>query len=150
MARTAIDATLRFIGLAARPSPRQSRRSRTVCAYRRGPRDRFARRRRQGAAEARAQQTSASARSPNSITGIAAHNFPSSAAVITIEARGSDLTQSAEDDRLLIEAAQADPARFVEVYERYVDPALSPIRSATTGTLRHLSVPTHLRVRFGP
>ena len=26
-----------------------------------------------------------------------------------------------EDDRLLIEAAQADPARFVDVYERYVD-----------------------------
>jgi RNA polymerase sigma-70 factor, ECF subfamily len=31
------------------------------------------------------------------------------------------LTQTTEDDRLLIEAAQADPARFVEVYERYVD-----------------------------
>jgi RNA polymerase sigma-70 factor (ECF subfamily) len=26
-----------------------------------------------------------------------------------------------DDDRLLIEAAQADPARFVELYERYVD-----------------------------
>ena len=26
-----------------------------------------------------------------------------------------------EDDRLLVEAAQADPARFVELYERYVD-----------------------------
>ena len=25
------------------------------------------------------------------------------------------------DDRLLVEAAQADPARFVEIYERYVD-----------------------------
>lgn len=31
------------------------------------------------------------------------------------------LTQTTDDDRLLIEAAQADPARFVEVYERYVD-----------------------------
>jgi RNA polymerase sigma-70 factor, ECF subfamily len=31
------------------------------------------------------------------------------------------LTSSTEDDRLLIEAAQADPARFVEIYERYVD-----------------------------
>jgi len=30
------------------------------------------------------------------------------------------LTQTTEDDRLLIEAAQADPARFVEIYERYV------------------------------
>jgi RNA polymerase sigma-70 factor (ECF subfamily) len=31
------------------------------------------------------------------------------------------LTQITEDDRLLIEAAQADPARFIEIYERYVD-----------------------------
>jgi len=31
------------------------------------------------------------------------------------------LTPATEDDRLLIEAAQADPARFVEIYERYVD-----------------------------
>jgi RNA polymerase sigma-70 factor (ECF subfamily) len=31
------------------------------------------------------------------------------------------LTQTTEDDRLLIEAAQADPARFVGIYERYVD-----------------------------
>jgi RNA polymerase sigma-70 factor (ECF subfamily) len=31
------------------------------------------------------------------------------------------LTPTTEDDRLLIEAAQADPARFVEIYERYVD-----------------------------
>lgn len=31
------------------------------------------------------------------------------------------MTQTTEDDRLLIEAAQADPARFVEIYERYVD-----------------------------
>lgn len=31
------------------------------------------------------------------------------------------MTQITDDDRLLIEAAQADPARFVEVYERYVD-----------------------------
>ena len=30
------------------------------------------------------------------------------------------MTQTTEDDRLLIEAAQADPARFVEIYERYV------------------------------
>ena len=28
---------------------------------------------------------------------------------------------STDDDRLLIEAAQADPARFVELYDRYVD-----------------------------
>jgi RNA polymerase sigma-70 factor (ECF subfamily) len=28
---------------------------------------------------------------------------------------------STEDERALIEAAQADPARFVEVYDRYVD-----------------------------
>jgi len=31
------------------------------------------------------------------------------------------VTQTIDDDRLLIEAAQADPARFVEVYDRYVD-----------------------------
>ena len=31
------------------------------------------------------------------------------------------MSQTTEDDRLLIEAAQADPARFVGVYERYVD-----------------------------
>ena len=31
------------------------------------------------------------------------------------------MAQTIEDDRLLIEAAQADPARFVELYERYVD-----------------------------
>jgi RNA polymerase sigma-70 factor (ECF subfamily) len=31
------------------------------------------------------------------------------------------LTQTTEDDRLLIEAAQASPARFVDIYERYVD-----------------------------
>ena len=31
------------------------------------------------------------------------------------------MTPTTEDDRLLIEAAQADPARFVEIYERHVD-----------------------------
>lgn len=31
------------------------------------------------------------------------------------------MTSTADDDRALIEAAQADPARFVELYERYVD-----------------------------
>ncbi len=31
------------------------------------------------------------------------------------------MTHTLEDDRLLIEAAQADPARFVDVYQRYVD-----------------------------
>jgi RNA polymerase sigma-70 factor, ECF subfamily len=31
------------------------------------------------------------------------------------------LTQTTADDRLLIEAAQADPARFVDIYERYVE-----------------------------
>lgn len=31
------------------------------------------------------------------------------------------MTQTTDDDRLLIEAAQADPARFVEIYERYVE-----------------------------
>ena len=31
------------------------------------------------------------------------------------------MTQTTEDDRLLIEAAQADPARFLELYERYVN-----------------------------
>jgi RNA polymerase sigma-70 factor (ECF subfamily) len=31
------------------------------------------------------------------------------------------LTQTTADDRLLIEAAQADSARFVEIYDRYVD-----------------------------
>ena len=31
------------------------------------------------------------------------------------------MTHTTEDDRLLIEAAQADSARFVEIYERYVD-----------------------------
>lgn len=31
------------------------------------------------------------------------------------------MTHTTEDDRPLIEAAQADSARFVEIYERYVD-----------------------------
>ena len=31
------------------------------------------------------------------------------------------MTQRIDDDRLLVEAAQADPARFVELYDRYVD-----------------------------
>lgn len=31
------------------------------------------------------------------------------------------MTTSTGDDRALIEAAQADPARFVELYDRYVD-----------------------------
>jgi len=31
------------------------------------------------------------------------------------------LTQTTEADRLLIEAVQADPARFVEIYDGYVD-----------------------------
>lgn len=31
------------------------------------------------------------------------------------------MTQTTEDDRLLVEAAQADAARFVDIYERYVD-----------------------------
>jgi RNA polymerase sigma-70 factor (ECF subfamily) len=31
------------------------------------------------------------------------------------------LTETPDDDRLLIEAARADPARFVEIYERNVD-----------------------------
>jgi RNA polymerase sigma-70 factor, ECF subfamily len=31
------------------------------------------------------------------------------------------LTETTEDDRVLIEAAQADPARFVEIYDRYID-----------------------------
>ena len=31
------------------------------------------------------------------------------------------MTQTTEDDRLLIEAAQADSARFVDIYERYLD-----------------------------
>jgi RNA polymerase sigma-70 factor (ECF subfamily) len=31
------------------------------------------------------------------------------------------VTATTDDDRLLIEAAQADPARFAEIYDRYVD-----------------------------
>lgn len=31
------------------------------------------------------------------------------------------MTETIDDDRALIEAAQADPARFLEVYERHVD-----------------------------
>jgi len=31
------------------------------------------------------------------------------------------LAETIEDDRLLIEAAKADPARFVEIYQRHVD-----------------------------
>ena len=31
------------------------------------------------------------------------------------------MTATTDDDRLMIEAAQADPARFVELYDRYVD-----------------------------
>jgi RNA polymerase sigma-70 factor (ECF subfamily) len=33
---------------------------------------------------------------------------------------GSDVTATTDDDRPLIEAAQADPARFAELYDRYV------------------------------
>jgi len=31
------------------------------------------------------------------------------------------VTDSIDDDRVLVEAAQADPARFLELYDRYVD-----------------------------
>lgn len=31
------------------------------------------------------------------------------------------MTDTTEEDRVLVEAAQADPARFVDLYERYVD-----------------------------
>lgn len=31
------------------------------------------------------------------------------------------MTQTTEDDRLLVQAAQSDPARFVGIYQRYVD-----------------------------
>jgi RNA polymerase sigma-70 factor (ECF subfamily) len=31
------------------------------------------------------------------------------------------VTHSIDDDRFLVEAAQADPARFLELYDRYVD-----------------------------
>ena len=41
------------------------------------------------------------------------------------------MTQTTEDDRLLIEAAQADPARFVEIYERYVDRIYAFVRRRT-------------------
>jgi len=49
------------------------------------------------------------------------HNFPGPAGVITIEHARFGVTGTLDDDRRLIEAAQADPARFVEVYDRYVD-----------------------------
>ena len=55
------------------------------------------------------------------MTSVRTHNFPWPRQVIRIETRGFGLTPTTEDDRLLIEAAQADPARFVEIYERYVD-----------------------------
>ena len=32
-----------------------------------------------------------------------------------------NVTAGIDDDRALIEAAQADPARFIEVYDRYID-----------------------------
>ena len=41
------------------------------------------------------------------------------------------MTQTTEDDRLLIEAAQADPARFVGIYERYVDRIYAFVRRRT-------------------
>ena len=45
-------------------------------------------------------------------------NFPPGPGVTRLE---GPVTVTSEDDRLLIEAAQADPARFVELYDRYVD-----------------------------
>lgn len=41
------------------------------------------------------------------------------------------MTAGADDDRPLIEAAQADPARFVELYQRYVDRVYAFVVSRT-------------------
>ena len=55
-----------------------------------------------------------------------AHNLSTGCSVTVIGGPLSgcairDVTASTEDERALIEAVQADPARFVEVYDRYVD-----------------------------
>ena len=41
------------------------------------------------------------------------------------------MTASPDDDRSLIEAAQADPARFVELYDRYVDRVYAFVKRRT-------------------
>ena len=41
------------------------------------------------------------------------------------------MTVSTDDDRRLIEAAQADPSRFVDLYERYVDRVYAFVSSRT-------------------
>jgi len=41
------------------------------------------------------------------------------------------VTASTDDDRPLIEAAQADPARFVELYDRYVDRVYAFVKRRT-------------------
>jgi RNA polymerase sigma-70 factor (ECF subfamily) len=41
------------------------------------------------------------------------------------------VTASIDDDRRLIEAAQADPARFVEIYDQYVDRVYAFVSSRT-------------------
>ena len=53
------------------------------------------------------------------------HNLSTGCRVIVIagpvRAATRDVAASTEDERALIEAAQEDPARFVEVYDRFVD-----------------------------
>jgi Sigma-70 region 2 len=41
------------------------------------------------------------------------------------------VTATIDDDRPLIQAAQADPARFVELYDRYVDRVYTFVSSRT-------------------
>jgi RNA polymerase sigma-70 factor (ECF subfamily) len=54
------------------------------------------------------------------------------------------LTPTTEDDRLLIEAAQADPARFVEIYERYVDRIYALVSRRTENRAAAEDVTSHV------
>ena len=54
------------------------------------------------------------------------------------------MTPTTEDDRLLIEAAQADPARFVEIYERYVDRIYSFVSRRTGNRAAAEDITSHV------
>jgi RNA polymerase sigma-70 factor (ECF subfamily) len=54
------------------------------------------------------------------------------------------LTKTTEDERLLIAAAQADPARFVEIYERYVDRIYSFVSRRTENRAAAEDITSHV------
>ena len=54
------------------------------------------------------------------------------------------MTKTTEDERLLIEAAQADPARFVEIYERYVDRIYSFVSRRTENRAAAEDITSHV------